>query len=364
MNNIKSGSFYKLLAFALLVLLLILLAVMAVNGQEQNAMPDDTDNDQNGSDPTQGGDDKINTDQSQNGDSLLPKLPEYTYYLTGTECSADESDLIPYAVITHSASLSYGISMADMVVEVPIENGETRLVVYYRASEGLGKIGALAPSRANIDELIDRFGGISVAYSSDNSVLSDGVIDLDVKGTEFSYLENAKYVYTSAELLSAYALEKNIKNQYSSVPVVYNFVDFGKRYTGIVPASSINLPFSSENSTAFAYSSELGSYVMQKNGANKTDALNASLVSFTNVFVLFSDSTTYEKASGIQTVISTAACGSGIYFTAGTATEIRWQIGDSGISFSTLDGTELKINRGSSYIGYYKSADADGATYE
>jgi hypothetical protein len=85
--------------------------------------------------------------------------------------------------------------------------------------------------------------------------------------------------------------------------------------------------------------------------------LNGKNISFTNLFILFANTTTYEKAEGIEMVVDTTAGGNGYYVSGGTKTEIRWSTTLEGaLEFCTLDGEILKINRGTSYIGYYKAS--------
>ena len=44
-------------------------------------------------------------------------------------------------------------------------------------------------------------------------------------------------------------------------------------------------------------------------------------------------------------------------------TEIRWSVDDDGnLEFKTLSGERLTVNRGNSYIGYYKASNASKIT--
>ena len=74
---------------------------------------------------------------------------------------------------------------------------------------------------------------------------------------------------------------------------------------------------------------------------------------------------TYEMANGTETVVRSESSGSGYYVTAGTLTEIRWSADASGsLSFVTLSGEGLTVNRGNSYIGYYKASESGSVTFE
>ena len=366
MNINKSGSFYKLLAFALLVLIFALLAVIAVSGKEApDNLPEQDGTQDNGAlqeKPDQNG--QINEEPNVENEPVVTP-PAITYYLTGMECTEAEAATAPYAIICASDAPSYGISSSELVIEIPLEDGGSRFVAFHSSLAGLGKIGALAPSRGNIAGIVNAFGGVTVALGSDDALeeLSESV-DLDLGFTDYYYKENTKDAFTTDSMIRELSA---IRNPGGASPLhlsPFSFVEYGESYIGIADASSIVLPYSEINTTTFIYDTKSSGYILGKSGSEITDLLSAKSASFENVFVLFADSTTYERSSGVQTVIATASSGSGYYFSRGKATEIRWQVKDGNILFTTLDGTELTVNRGKSFIGYYKSSSAFEVSFE
>ena len=69
--------------------------------------------------------------------------------------------------------------------------------------------------------------------------------------------------------------------------------------------------------------------------------------------------TTYEKSSGTELVIDVISGGRGYYVTKGTLTEFTWALDEIGeLNFYSLSGERLTVNRGNSYLAFYKASDA------
>jgi len=92
----------------------------------------------------------------------------------------------------------------------------------------------------------------------------------------------------------------------------------------------------------------------------KNDMLTDEALHFTNVFILFADTVTYESAEASEMVMDTVEGGKGYYITRGKATLISWQTNaDGSIIFNNESGERITSNRGRSYIGFVKSALSD-----
>ena len=85
------------------------------------------------------------------------------------------------------------------------------------------------------------------------------------------------------------------------------------------------------------------------------DMLSGKNISYKNVFILFADSTTYEKSGGSELVVDIISGGRGYYISNGRYVEFTWSTDVSGaLSFLTLSGEKLKVNPGNNYFAYYK----------
>jgi hypothetical protein len=87
--------------------------------------------------------------------------------------------------------------------------------------------------------------------------------------------------------------------------------------------------------------------------------LNDKKVGFKNIFILFTDTMTYEGTSSTEMVMNTIGSGTGYYLSNGVGQSLTWESDVSGsLSFYDETGSKLTINRGSSYLGFVKSAKA------
>ncbi|MBO7304019.1 MAG: DUF3048 C-terminal domain-containing protein [Clostridia bacterium] len=345
MKSFKLNGLKRPISFALIAILLLSTVAFAASGAQsgQTDKPDSgkvdlsTDNTDENKDGN-----KPNTDNSQNNtppvedNTDIPNTNEPTYInpITGLEVSREQSERTPIGFVFNPEMPLYGVSNSDLTIEFPIEDGSSRILSYTTNTGMLWKVGALAPTRDYISSISNFFGGIIVANGNDDSIKYsawDGTpVDLDISKFDDSfYVENSTYVYTGKDMLNA-AISKSpalIQSSYKSAP--YAFAN-GETVLGATKAESVIIPFSERNQTEFYYSEQTGQYLYFKSGSRKIDMLNGKNLAFTNVFVLFADATTYEKAEGCELVIDTTGGGTGYYFSMGRMCELRWSIGDDG----------------------------------
>ena len=99
-----------------------------------------------------------------------------------------------------------------------------------------------------------------------------------------------------------------------------------------------------------------GEYRCEQNGMIRKDGLSGESLHYKNVFILVCDTTTYEKSDTTELVLEFAQGGQGYYFTGGTLLKFKWKCDAGGnLSFTDQSGQQLIINRGDSYIAFYKT---------
>lgn len=366
MKTFKKSGLQRLLSFILIAVLLVCVVGFAVGGMQLN-----TDIETNSGDignNTENTDEDTDVENGNKEDVLTPTVPDepveapMKYYstLTGLEITEDELNKIPIGFVLDPSMPLYGISTSDITFEFPIENGKTRLLSYTTNYSSLWKIGALAPTRSFISFTSNFIGGIVVSYGNDDivkySAWDASKINLDVsKIYDCYYVENTLYIYTGIESVnSAYqSSETVIGSEYKTPP--YEFSD--TKVLGPNSAKSVIIPYSDKNQTEFYYSADNDKYSLYKSGTKKADMLNGKSIEYSNIFVLFANTTTYENANGTELVLDSTSGGSGYYISGGTATEIKWSVNESGaFEFRTLDGEILSVNRGNSFVSYYKAS--------
>lgn len=381
MSEQKSNvGLYKVLSAILICIVLILIVGIAANGWQK----DDINENDNISD---GEEDKDNTDtENKNGDTnedegtadnntdsdqtvnTEPEPPKFYSYLSGLECAESISNSIPYAFVIEPNAPLYGVSDAEILIEIPIENGKTRYLMLKNDINELGKLGALAKTRNYISQIVKFFGGILVAHGNDDLVNYTSIpqnLHLDMlENSSYIYKENGKNVYTDADKLKT--LTKNLGFDTTTLKtqsMPFNFSD-DQAIKGKTSAKCITVPYANGEETVLLYASD-GKYSLSKGGRSKVDMLTGENASFTNVFVLFADMVTYEMSDGTETVVKSETDGTGYYLTGGTLTEIRWSVDSSNnLTFTDLSGNKITVNRGNSYIGYYKASESNSVIFE
>ena len=379
MEQLKLNGFSKFVAFLLIAVIIISVVVFAAKGNEapQNqpesgkvgTLSDKTDENKDGNDKNSTDDSPPPSTDTGNGESdtpsdengTVPEKPIILNKLTGLEIAESELTSTAFGVIIDPSSPTYGLSFADIAIEFPTETGDSRMLVYSSDKETIWKIGSLLPTRKYISSVAGHFGGIIVGYGSDDKIsytMGNSSSELDIsKHSDCYYVENESYIYTNENLITIAHNRTHLSSAlhpYKDAPFAFSS---GIYSAGIGGAESIVIPFSETNKTAFSYNSSTGEYNYGKNGSICIDMLSGDEISYTNVFILFANSTTYENASASQLVIDTDGGGKGYYFTKGKLTEFVWSVNEKGeLQFKNLMGNVLEVNTGSSYIAYYKAS--------
>lgn len=401
MKSSNNSGLHKFLSVIFIAVLLVFVVGFASNGwEEDQGVPDsgevgntndETDENKDGTDNTQTntnngnnqGDDNQEPPNENGGNSDLPpennqndnkeennppeEIPEpptvYINNMTGLVITEQQKNNVPLGFVFDPQAPLYGISSSEIAIEFPIEDGTTRLLSYTTDDSALWKIGSFVETRAFISSMSHFFGGIIVSSGNDDvvpyNVWDTSALELDLSKHYGAYhRENAKYVYSSYDKIGL-ALDAStglLKETYKNAP--FDFVSAGAVF-GISDAKNVSIPYSEKSDTTFYYSEKNGTYLMYKSGSRKLDMLSGKNVSFKNVFVLFSDATTYEKASGTELVMDVMSGGRGYYVTNGTLTEITWALDEIGeLNFYSLNGERLLVNQGNSYISYFKASEA------
>ena len=299
----------------------------------------------------------------------LPKIPDFVNYLTGLETTEELSKLRPVAVLMSSNTANYGISSADILCEIPTEDDTTRFLAIISDTSGLWKIGSIANGRGYISN-ISKFFGATIICDKYEDITSYEQCDVSKEMLDISnypnsyYKEYDLYSFTNSDMLSN-ALSSTLPDlaQNPKVPCIFN--DFGNEpVSGETEAKKISVTYSSLSKTELIYNEQTAAYTLLKNGNQKCDAINGKMMEFTNCFVLFADSVTYDNASGTELVMDTIGSGEGYYFTNGTMLKIKWSSDvDGNLVFTDTNGNPIAVNRGKSYIGYVKSSTIDNVKY-
>ena len=372
-----NGNFFRSILAIVIVVLLVLSVSIAVNGWQSDTEGEYSGEDGNSADNADNpnGDTESNDGTADNKfptteNPEKPTTPEYTYYLTGVECSPECSSALPFVFAMDPSAPLYSISDSELIIEIPTEQGKTRYLVYKSSVDGLGKIGAVAPTRDYISAIVKYFGGVLAARGNDDIVgysAPPSTLHLDLtKRPDATFKENGKHYYTDSETTESFLEDEGIDREtLKKHKLPFTFAEYGKSVRGNNSAKRVIIPYSQENVTELTYDETSNKYLLSFAGRQKYDLLVGKEVSFTNCFILFTDSITYELAEGTESVLDVASGGYGYYLSGGTMRELRWYTDNSGnLCFRDLSSDELIVNRGNSYIAYFKSAYSDTVIIE
>ena len=372
-----NGSLFRAITAMLIVVILVLTVSIAVSGWQADSNGENSGEDGNITDnaDNQNGDTDVNEGTADNNSNtaekpLSPTAPEYTYYLSGLECDAALTATLPFAFVMESSAPMYGTTDTELLIEIPTEDGKTRYIVYKSDIDSIGKIGAISKTRDYISAVSKMFGGILIANGEDDIVNYPSLaatLHLDLsKRPEAIYKENGNNVYTDAALLYDYINDESIDREtFRRQSIPFSFASFGDTVKCKTSAKHVLIPYSDTGATELLYDPDIKEYYLMKGGRYKTDMLTGENASFRNALVLFADSITYEMAEGTESVIDVTGSGYGYYMTEGGMKEVKWSTDSSGILvIRTLSGEELVVNRGSTYISYFKASIADKVIFE
>ena len=356
MNNQKTGGAGRIIAFFVIATALALMLGAASGkgvGATENGRPDQNENMDN---PPQ------SSPEIGDEPTAAPE-PSYRYnYLTGLKEDTDTPNIKPIAYVMSTDAALYGVSFADVLLEIPVEEGNTRLLAICPYNAQMGKIGAISPTRRYISGLAESFGSTLISYGNDDTKIYTGInasenLDLTLQAG-YHYTEYTTFAYSNSDLLKRALANSGLAITAPTVKLPYEFIPEEETLpSSSVSARKITLPYSVSDKTELFYSESDGYYTIAKGGSALYDMLNGTSPSFKNVFILYADSVTYETSSQISFVMDTATSGKGLYITDGHASTILWDCSETGeMSFFSESGAPLSVNRGKSYVAFFKAS--------
>ena len=298
-------------------------------------------------------------------------VPTFLHPLTGLEATEVLSKARPISICignTAYALPQYGISNADILVEIPVEGGITRLMMITNDYSNIDKIGSVRSTRPGLAAIANSFDSIQLyAGTSDegeSSLLPYDTMDYIMQNLPTVYYRETEInapnnLMTNGSLISDGIQSFGYRTEISEAfALPYNFVDFG---TVVAPvdgfASYIQMNYSSSHTIEFLYDSNTKTYAREQFGEQQIDGNNGNSLDFENVFILFSNTVTHETANGTTIDLHLENGGEGVWCSEGMQQSIFWNINEDGnVQFFDSNGSILTVNRGTSYIGFMKAS--------
>lgn len=299
--------------------------------------------------------------------------------LTGLDnISNDAVGKRPVAIMINNvadALPQYGVEQADMIIEMPVESGLTRLMAFYSDYTRIPDIISIRSCRYYFPAVAQGFDAVYLHWGIDGTVIDyvNGLgidrIDLDDENQDFVFdirtrseeRLNAGYNWEHSTLLYGSKLpgvfeqlgfDMNLKPDYQET-----FFKFDEYTDPIIPTgdacSKVDISFGSQ-STQLEYDESSNTYKKFFNNEPHADGTTKRQYAYTNVFILETSVTDREDGYHKAVDWKGGSDSVGYYLSNGKMQKIHWSKEDekSKLVFTDEDGNELTINRGKVYIGF------------
>lgn len=309
------------------------------------------------------------------GDETTAPAPVITYTdpLTGLESTVDLRRVLPISITLDNLSVAApqsGISRADILLEVLVEGGITRLIMITNEYGGSEVYGPVRSVRHYTVSLGQAFGTLTVGAGGSplgyTMVKSLGIPYLDGVNDPYSGLGFYRDTKRMASAGAAHSLmtmgERLLKlasrHEWSTVSSAdvrsaFNFADHDAVFDGSGDATHVCIPYSASQYVQMIYSRHTGTYYRYQLGDRAhIDAENGEQLNFKNVFVLFAETAAIPDDTEGRIDVVTTGEGSGYYISGGRYMPIKWsRIGDtSPFVFTDEAGNLISVMRGKTFI--------------
>lgn len=307
--------------------------------------------------------------------------PESTYegmkrsYLMGEWIPEEEADKRPLAIMFNNigiASPQSGIGDADILYEALVEAGITRLMgIFGRVSSdslAARRLGSIRSSRhyfasfaSEYDAIYVNFGGTSYSDKKIKKLGLDNISGLGGYGVDSFYRDNTikapHNAFTSLDGINKAIKKGNMRTELKEDYTAH--FEFYEEDTSLLSndtAKKITVSFSSGMQPYFLYNEEEKNYTRYQFDKIHVDYNTGDELRFKNIIIQFVKQWDIDK-NGYQTMELEDTQGEGYYITNGNIVPITWKKNESiyFMKFYDIEGNELKINAGKTYIAVYPS---------
>lgn len=294
--------------------------------------------------------------------------------LNGSWVDPETNNKRPIALMINNigeAMPQSGIGQADIVYEMIVEGGITRLMAVFSDYDGLEKIGPVRSARQyycrSAQQLDAVFCHIGTSTLADAQLANSGQDHVDgMYSANLLYRDNSRVAphnaYTSGERLDQIFADYGFQREHGSGYA--KMFQFNMKDTDLAEGNSatrIETAFSAQRKPWFEYNADEKVYYRFQYGDKQIDDVTGEQLSYKNVLVLYA--TTYSVDSYLMEVCNDRN-GSGYYATNGKYIEINWKAEEGTIHYYTTDGQRLKINPGKTWITFFDETNVSGVTME
>lgn len=304
--------------------------------------------------------------------NLLTGLPTLTEEAIGKR---------PVAIMINNIPKSlpqYGIAEADVIFEISVEGGSSRLMAIYGDYTQVPVVCSIRSCRKYFPELSEGFDAIYVS-SGMNDDVRNHVNALGVTMFEGAYNTGGLFGRDQSRVNSGYKVEHTmyfdgtglveaveklgtrIDLEEGKTSTAFNFCGTDETVAPTGDAcSSVTVDFGAVDAT-LVYDEASNTYLKEINGKAQMDSVANTQLAFTNVILLETE-VGYDANGANMTINWTGGDSSvGYYISNGTMQKIHYSKDsvESRLVFYDEDGNELEINRGKTYIAFYPTGEIE-----
>ncbi len=268
------------------------------------------------------------------------------------------------------------IGKADIVYEMTVEGGITRLLGVFSDYEDLEYLGSIRSCRPYYVTVSMEFDAIYLHYGQspqgEEELESTGIDNLSglaaIGSTVYFRTSDRSAphnVFTTGEMIVA-GIEKlgyrtthedDFESKFSFNEEDTELEEGEKCYTLTTPISSYTHPW-------FEYNEEDGLYYRFEYKKEQVDGNTDEQLCYKNVIIQFAHYTSIDDHDRQQ--LDLVGSGTGLYATNGEIISITWEKADSNsqTKYYTADGEELQLNPGKTWITVFEENNADEVTWE
>ena len=315
-----------------------------------------------------------NSSSTPDSSSEAPKPVVDAYnFLTGEKLKDASSDnKRPVAVMVNnivSALPQYGTGSADIIYEIPVEGGITRLMAVYSDYTKMPKICSVRSCRYYFPLIALGMDAVYIHWGMDGTIAKDTLLSTKINrldggsiGVEYfgrdKDRQNAGYALEHTGYFDGTKMPDAMKAMKFRTERSADFSETLFKFNKTAVANGVDcnkavLSFSNSYFSTFTYDKATSTYKKQHSGKPHMDKSTGEQLSFTNVIAL---KTSVKLISGSKKNLVSVGLesGTGKYISNGKSMDIKWKKdGDNApIVLMDKDGKEISINQGKSYIAF------------
>ena len=268
------------------------------------------------------------------------------------------------------------IGKADIVYEMKVEGGITRLLGIFNDYSNLEKLGSIRSCRPYYVTVAMEYDAIYMHYGQspqgEEKLSSSGINNLSGLSSEggVTYYRasdrvSPHNVFTDTEKIKAGIEQKGYETKHSdSFKSVFSFNEEITAPAGGEKAEKITTPISNYTTPWFEYHADDGLYYRFQYGGEQTDGNTGDQLKYENVLIQFAHYTSIDDHDRQQ--LDLIGEGTGLYASNGVIVPVTWKKSSENAitKYYTEDGNELKLNPGKTWVTVFEKDKADSVTWE